>query len=191
VVKELSSLRALTGIDPFASPAAALDFVAEAQAIPGSALDIASLDYLLRHVYDEAGGLFPADSSITPVLDSLKAGLQVIALENTFAPDPTGALTQARLAQVLAGADLAEAIAIIAMASEKSRAEQAAFIDEHFASFLDPASAKAQLLGPTALEEVQARYEYVLEPLLAYLKTTLGIQLVVQSIAAALGLDLQ
>lgn len=196
-VSDFLSVRKLTDVDPFANPEAAIDFSAETGTIDQSKFSIPTLDYLLRHLYEETSGLAPAESSITLVLDGIKAGLQAIAAENVFTADPTGEITRARLALLLTGDDLVEAIAIIEGTSTLAQADQEAFIDQHFAIFLqDTTDAKAILTRPIdpvdpdrAAKQKQLRYEHVLAPLVAHLKTTLSTQLVVQAIADALGLE--
>jgi len=193
-VLDFLSVRKLTSIDPFVNPQAALDFATETETITNSGFSIAPLDYLLRHVYTETSGLAPTESSIILVLDSIKAGLQVIATENVFTADPTGEITRGRLTLLLADSDLQQAMSIIEGTSTLSQIEQEAFIDDHFAMFLgDTTAAKALLMRPVdpdhAEQQKQARYEYVLEPLVVYLKTTLSTQLVVQTVADALALE--
>ncbi|HEY6402591.1 MAG TPA: neuraminidase-like domain-containing protein, partial [Blastocatellia bacterium] len=194
-VSEMLSVRKLTGIDPFSRPKAALDFSAEVETIGQSGFGIETLDYLLRDVYTEASGLAPAESSVILTLDGIKAGLEAIAAENLFTSDPTGEITREQLALLLTESDLGEAVAIIEGTSTSSQADQEAFIDLHFGTFFgDTTDAKALLTQPldpeNQEEERQARYEYVLRPLVAYLKTTLSAQLVVQTIADSLGLEM-
>lgn len=188
-VASFVSVCSLTGLDPFASPAAALEVAERAQAIADSTFSIADLDYLLRHVYDEAAGLAPTTSAISLVLDEIGTELRAIGTEHTFASDPTGAFTRSRLALLLAEPEVQTAMALLAGVSTLSEAEQEAFIDEHFAAFLDPTDAKEQFVGTGALIDPQARYEYALGPLLAHLTATLSTAHVVRAIADALGLD--
>ena len=188
-VEEFLSVRILTGSDPFANPQAALDLAARAEAIGESDFSVAELDYLLRHVYDETVGIAPVESSIILLLDGIGTALQSVAAENAFVPDPTGSFTANRLSLLLAAEDLQTAMVLLAGDSLLSEAEQAAFIEEHFATFLDVADAQQQLVGPTALEKPQARYGYVLRSLLHYLRKTLSTQQVVQALAGDLGLD--
>lgn len=193
-IADFLSLRKLTGIDPFTTPNATVDFVAEVQTVDQSPFSIATLDYLLRHVYSETSGLAPTESSITLVLDSIKAGLQAIAAENVLTPDPTGQITQGRLALLLADDILQQAIALIEGASTLTQTEQEAFIDEHFLIFFgDTTEAKVvltQSVDPDhAALQKQARYEYVLRPLVTYLSRSLSTQFVVQTVAVALSLE--
>lgn len=196
-VSDFLSVRKLTGMDPFANPKAAVDFSAETETIDQSQFSVATLDYLLRHVYLETSGLAPTESGITLVLDGIKAGLQTIATENVFSADPTGEVTRGRLALLLTGDDLQQAINIIEGTSTLPQAEQEAFIDQHFTTFLhDTTDAKAILTRPidpddpaNTAKQKQLRYEHMLAPLVAYLKVTLSTQVVVQAIADALGLE--
>ena len=188
-VEDFLSVRTLTGSDPFANPQAALDLAAHAEAIGESDFSVAELDYLLRHVYDETVGIAPVESSITLLLDGIGTALQAVAAENAFVPDPTGSFTANRLSLLLAAEDLQTAMLLLSGDSLLSEAEQEAFIEEHFATFLDVADAKQQLVGPTALEKPQARYGYVLRSLLLYLRRTLSTQQVVQTLAGDLSLD--
>jgi peptidoglycan hydrolase-like protein with peptidoglycan-binding domain len=193
-IADFLSLKKLTGIDPFKNPWTTLRTFEEAEWVAQSKFNIATLDYVLRHVYTETSGLTPTESSIVSVLDSIKTGLQTIAAENVFAADPTGDLTRGRLALLLIGTDLQDAIAIIEGTSTLSLTEQNTFIDDHFAIFLGDTTATKLLLNqsidPTqAAQQKQARYEHILNPLVTYLKTTLSTQLVVQTIADVLTLE--
>ena len=188
-VADFLSLCGLTGIDPSLSPQATLDLAARARAIGESAFPVAELDYLLRHVYEETSGLAPADSAIALVLDGIGAALAAVASENAFVADPTGAFTQDRLALLLDADGVQTAMAIVAGTSTEPEAVQGAFLDEELSVFLDPADAKQQLIGAGALVDAQARYEYVLRPLLAHLLTTLSTERAVQLLADAFGLD--
>lgn len=183
------SVRSLTAIDPFAGTRETLEFTAKVQHIGDSGFDVNELDYLLRHAYEETDGLAPIDSAVTLTLDEIRDGLATIAAENTFTPDPTGEITRSTLALVLEEESLETATALLDGTTTDSEADQKAFIDEHFALFLDPADAKTNLVGSSALADQQARYEYVLDPLLAHLRTTLSEQLVVERLADALDLD--
>lgn len=193
-VVEFLSLQKLTGIDPFKNPNTTLEFLAEVETVDQSKFSIAILDYLLRHVYTETSGLAPTESSIILVLDSIKAGLQAIAAENVFTADPTGEITRGQLTLLLTGDDLQQAINIIEGTTTLTQTEQEAFIDEHFVIFLgDTTAAKALLTRPIdpdhTAQQKQARYEYVLQPVIIYLRTTLSTQSVVQTIADALSLE--
>ena len=188
-IADFLSVRALTGIDPWLSPRTTLDLVTAARAIEESPFSIAELDHLLRHVYDETSALAPTDSAIALVLDGIGAALAVVATENAFVADPTGAFTQSRLALLLGPDDVETAMAVLAGTSTAPRAEQGAFLEEHLSAVLDVADAKDQLLGPSALADPQARYEYVLAPLLSHLVTTLSTERAVQLLADSLGLE--
>jgi hypothetical protein len=188
-IAELLSVRSLSGIDPFADTQATLDFAAKAGRIDDSGFNVKELDYLLRHAYQETDGIAPTESTITSALDGTRDGLATIAAEHVFTSDPIGEITRSKLALVLEANHLETATALIDGTTTDSEADQEAFIDEQLALFLDPADAKAQLVGSGALEDQQERYEYVLEPLLAYLRTTLSAQLVTQELADALDLD--
>lgn len=188
-IPDFLSIRQLTGRDPFANPQAALDFAAQAEAIAASDFSVAELDYLLRHVYTETSGIAPIESSITLLLDGLGTALQAITAENAFVSDPTGSFTANRLSLLLTAEEVQIAMRLLAGDSLLSEADQGAFIDEHFALFLDVAEAKPQLVGATALAQPQARYEYVLRALLLHLRKTLSTQQVVQTLAVDLRLD--
>ena len=193
-IADFLSLQKLTGIEPFKIPWTTLSMFEEVERVTQSKFNVATLDYLLRHVYTETSGLAPSESSIVSVLDGIKAGLETIAAENVVAADPTGELTSGRLALLLTGEDLQDAIAIIEGTSTLPLAEQEAFIDEHFGIFLgDTTAIKALLTQPIdptqAAQQKQARYEHILDPLVSYLKTTLSTQLVIQTIADLLTLE--
>jgi peptidoglycan hydrolase-like protein with peptidoglycan-binding domain len=188
-IPDFLSIRQLTGRDPFANPQAAIAFTAQAEAIDVSDFSVAELDYLLRHVYAKTSSIAPIESSITLLLDSIRTALQTITAENAFVPDPTGSFTANRLSLLLTAEEVQIAMQLLAGDSLLSEAEQEAFIDEHFAPFLNVAEAKPLLVGATALAQPQARYGYVLRALLLYLRKTLSTQQVVQTLADDLGLE--
>ncbi len=94
-VRELLSVKALTGIDPFTGTEATLRFVEKVGVIRTSGFSINELDYLLRH---QSTDLAPSEESIALVLGEIRDGLQKILAETAILPDPTGDLTRKKLA---------------------------------------------------------------------------------------------
>ena len=103
-IGEFLSVKKLTGINPFLDPydpqnlEATLQFAEKVRKIRESGLDIAELEYLLRHVYRESEGIAPTESQIALVLGEIRDGLQKIAKENSIVTDPAGEITAAKLA---------------------------------------------------------------------------------------------
>jgi hypothetical protein len=188
-IDDFLSLRTLTDINPFVSPKTCADFVAHTSVIDESDFSIADLNYVLRNVYDDVSSIAPTDSAITLVLDGISQALQAIAAENTFVSDPIGEFTQNRLSLLLTTENVLTAMGILGKTSIQSQGDQATFIQENFAAFMDPVAAEQKLVGNNSIEDLQARYEYILNPLLSYLQRTLSTQHVVQAIAEALGLE--
>lgn len=104
---------ALTAINPFSSTEATLRFVERVGMLRASGFSINELDYLLRHTNGASTTNAPSEESIAHVLTELRQGLQKIAADNTFVPDPTGELTRQKLALLLKSDDMAKAMALL------------------------------------------------------------------------------
>jgi len=194
-VRDFLLVKVLTDINPFDSTKTedTLTFVDKVQKIRTSRFTIPELNYLLRHHSVAPSGIAPTEESIAFVLDEIRSGLQKIAAENTFTPgavDP-GELTRKKLSTLpLIPADQIDpAIAIIDGTSTKTDADKEAFIETYFSTFLDPGDAEVQLVGVGALEGTEARFAYVLAPLMMYLRRTLSESFVKQKLAEALKLE--
>jgi hypothetical protein len=152
---------------------------------------VAELDYLLRHVLEPSSKLPLSDVKIGTLLRSIRSGLQTIAAENTFAPDPTGGELRRRLATVMEAADIETLMAILAGVSELSLSEQQAFVATALGPYMVASDAQGALTGSSPPSETpgQARYEWLLARLLDYFRRTLGTSLIVQELADLLRLS--
>ncbi|HMF98002.1 MAG TPA: neuraminidase-like domain-containing protein, partial [Vicinamibacterales bacterium] len=74
-IRDYLTLRALLGVDPFASVEAALAFVGSAQQQAAGVFTVAQLDYLLRHNVQSSAGVAPTASSIALFLTRLRTDL--------------------------------------------------------------------------------------------------------------------
>jgi len=198
-IRELLSVKALTGIDPFAATEATLRFVEKVGVIRASGFSINELDYLLRHQYVVSTGVAPTDESIAAILAGIQDGLQKIKLETTLVPDPTGEVTRSKLALVLSAQQVEASFALIAGSSQQSADDQKAFIQDNFKLFLvmqvEMDAAKSKLVDnlPTSAADreiqKQERFESILMPLMVYLRRSSSESLVKQKLSEALKLD--
>jgi hypothetical protein len=121
-VRDLVSLKALSGLDPFKPLAAApatkladdypftqtLRFVEIARLVAGSGFRVADLDYLLRHQLDDPSGKYKQDANaLLRLVKTLAAGLRQIEAAYAMPSDAaalatfTDAMIQEKLALVL------------------------------------------------------------------------------------------
>ena len=77
------------GGNPFGSPAETLLFIRKVSTLRGTGFSPEELDYLLRHQRGATSTLAPREEAIAEVLSAIRAGLQTIAVENTYSEDPT------------------------------------------------------------------------------------------------------
>ncbi|MGC1121819.1 MAG: neuraminidase-like domain-containing protein [Candidatus Methanofastidiosia archaeon] len=193
-VRDFLSLIHLSGIDPFDPEnigTATIRFVEAAELVRASGFTIEELNYLLCHVWYPNSAVAPSDEQISLFLSELRSGLQKIAQEYCFTSDPAGEKTAQALAILLSEDDAKEAFAIVNGTSKKEVEEQKNFIKGHFAAFLNTADAIKNLVGQDALEGKEERFNYVLEPLLAYLCSRTSETFVKQKIAVALSLTME
>jgi|GEM_PF-1012524 len=101
-IKDLITLKSLTGRDPFPArePAATAIFVDIVHQVKPSGFLIAQLNYLYRHIGEPSSNLALQPSAVTLLVKTLQAGLQEIAQENQLVPDPIGELTRSKLASL-------------------------------------------------------------------------------------------
>ena len=114
-IKDLITLKSLTGRDPFpvSEPAAIAIFVAIVHQIKISGFSIAQLNYLYRHIWESSSNLAPQPSAVTLLVKTLQAGLQKIAQENQLVSDPIGELTRSKLASLFEPEIADQAVQII------------------------------------------------------------------------------
>ncbi|HEU0077643.1 MAG TPA: PA14 domain-containing protein, partial [Longimicrobiaceae bacterium] len=108
---DLATLRELTGIDPFASPEDALDFLERVREVREAGFSVAQLAYLFRDEAAPTAGLRPPAAAWMALVRTVRAGLARIAAETAPAPDP-----DAQRLRELLGAELGEGDAAVAMA---------------------------------------------------------------------------
>jgi peptidoglycan hydrolase-like protein with peptidoglycan-binding domain len=192
-IKQLLSLKSLTEIDPFdiTTPELLGVFLAKAKKINNSGFTVEQLDYLLRHVYTDASGLYPQNIVIGTLLREMRIGLQKIQLDNIFVSDPTGQTTKKKLALLLKPADVDSAMGILNGTTTLSATDQNTFIANSFSAFLNVAQAQTNLVGavPPALSAGQPRFDYVLSALLNYLARTQSVNYVTQQLTDAVQAD--
>ncbi|HWQ70174.1 MAG TPA: neuraminidase-like domain-containing protein [Patescibacteria group bacterium] len=200
-IKEFLSLKAITGMNPFANTAGTLRFVDMVSKIRASGFSLAELDYLLRHVDQTPIGVAPSEDQIALILDEIRAGLQKIALETTFETveverdglrmtvgvTPAGDLLRDKLSVVLPIDLVDAAIQLLQDATEVDNA--ANFVRTHFATFLTDVDDAVANLVDHPLPDQEARFTYVLIPLLQYLRKTLSESLVKQKLGETLKLE--
>ena len=188
-IPELLSLKTLTGIDPFSAPEQTLSFVDRVRRVQRAGFSILQLNYLYRHVSPQTGGVSPVPQSVDLLIKTLGDGLQKIARENAVVPNPDAALLRSALASILDPRDLKlmdTAVSVIDGSSSVGEEDRKSFIDLHFKPFLDPAEAKKNLVGSSALSQREDRGAYILSPLLTYLS---GRSFVTQTLSDALHLE--
>lgn len=179
-------------INPFdvAKPELLGRFCEAVDRIRATRFSVAQLDYFLRHVHDATAGVAPDDVAVGTLLKSIRDALIKIGAEHAFAPDLTGAEVRRRLSTLFAREDVDAIVAVLAGTTALAAAAQDALITDKLGPYLDAAAAVAAVGGAGALAAGGARYEYVLERLLAYFRRTLGTGVVVQQLAEALGLPI-
>jgi Neuraminidase-like domain/Putative peptidoglycan binding domain/Salmonella virulence plasmid 28.1kDa A protein len=114
-VADLISLKALSGLNPFAVLSNAplqqqaddllgnqtLQFVQQVAAVQASGFSVADLQYLLRQQFDPQGEYQPDQNALMTLLQALASGLQQIQAQNTPAANLTS-LPDAQIDQMLA-----------------------------------------------------------------------------------------
>ncbi|HWX74534.1 MAG TPA: Tc toxin subunit A, partial [Solirubrobacteraceae bacterium] len=176
-------------VDPFdgTQPESLRAFADAAELLAKSGLTIEQVDYVVRGV--ERPGIAPDPVAVGTLLLTLWRGLEKIASEYAFAPDPLGAATRKALAKLLSSADLATVMSVLDGSSTQSNAAQSSALTAALGSYLDIGAALTNLVGGAALPAGEPRFEYVLQAILAYQRRTLGTGLIVQTLAQSLGLS--
>ena len=192
-IQDFMAFKELVNIDPFASPKDALNFVNTSDKILEAGFNVPLLVYLLKHKEKLSQKVSPDEDFIASILNNLRTGLQKVHLETQKpASDPTGEITFSKLALVLEGELLGQAIALIQGDVTHFSEDPETFLAEHL-SFLSLSEAVDNLLGPNALDpktQLKERIEYVVEPLLHYLRRLLSHNFVVRSLAEELDVPL-
>lgn len=193
-------LARLTGLDPFTSPAATLDFLDAARQVSASGFTVAALDYVLADRVAPGSGVALDDRAIVGALAALRDALKVIADAVKKAAEETDdAYVRAKLGllpPLAADASQAEALAIVDGTWEGTTAAREARIDAWFAGVLDTTEAKTKLaaitpgLSPAQRQAaVDARFAYVQQGLEGYLLRRQKDDAIRQGLATAVDLD--
>ncbi len=114
-VSDLIALRTLAGpgLDPFASPDAAGEFVTLAQHVQQSGFTVAQLAYLYENASVPPTGLAPQPTTLLVFAQTLRDGLTQIAAQCAIAPDPKGSLTASTVTQLLSKTVAAQTVALV------------------------------------------------------------------------------
>jgi hypothetical protein len=114
-VSDLIALRTLAGpgLDPFASPDAAGEFVTLAQHVQQSGFTVAQLAYLYENASVPPTGLAPQLTTLLVFAQTLRDGLTQIAAQCAIAPDPKGSLTASTVTQLLSKTVAAQTVALV------------------------------------------------------------------------------
>ena len=197
-IRDLRSLLVVSGMDPFqsSSPDAAVAFVDIMRQVRGSGFTLAQIAYLCGLTPDPKQPVAPAASRVKQLFIEMRRGLEGILSETTFATnmDPDGERLRQSLGRVIDPLRVDETLAVIEGQDTGTESERAAFIDEHFAHFMDAEEAKATLLPALTGDAVaqdqlrRIRREAVLRPLLEFLQRTLSRSLVKHMLAEDLSL---
>jgi len=191
-VRDIHSVKLLTGIDPFvaASPRSTVDFLAAVDDVAGSPMKLAELGYVYHHVPDELTAMDLSPDQVATAVLTLAKTLRIIAAENQMPPSPSVDLLARKLPEAMDASLTDQAIGITLGTSHLTVADQGVFIDLHFAQFLDAKQAKIQLVTATtpSPQQQQLNLEFVLSNLLAFLLESQSRKVVTAALESAFGL---
>jgi hypothetical protein len=192
-VRDLLALIILMGVDPtqVPTPAEIEVFLERVRRVKTSGFIVPQLDYLYRHLFDATKKTAPLKETVVLLLHRLQEALRKVIDETALVPDPLGDVLRAKLAQAIDSALVDIAIAIIEKkppVTDAEKQQNEAFIDQHFAAFLEPTEAKVVLVHSPGLSEQEKR-AYVLAPLLAYLRRSFSRSLVKEQLGNALQIE--
>jgi hypothetical protein len=193
-VRDFLLLRALTSIDPFqGGPAATRALLRARDAIDGSPFTLAELGELLIGIAPAPGSPLLTEDAAAVLLADLQASLLKIAIAEAPAADTNGDLLRKALAAALPQSPPALLDSFVAMAigpGAPSPSDQQAFHDALDAALThDTAAAIIATLSNAPPVVLSDRFGLILDPLRAFLRTTLSTNLVVQKLAVALHTD--
>jgi len=147
-------LKRLWAQDPFANPAATLEFVWLAQKIAASAFSILELDYLLAHQYTQSSGVALDDKTIFTFLQTLREGLQKVSdgirLKSEETPEAYVKSKLGLLPALVRDADQVKALAIIDGTWQGTPVDRSTFIAAYFVNVLDVTEAQTKLAAIAA-----------------------------------------
>ncbi|HBZ29535.1 MAG TPA: hypothetical protein DEO56_02920, partial [Nitrosomonas nitrosa] len=189
-IREYLIMRALTGLNPLGHEqlTQAERFIQLLQEVRASKMNLAVLDYLLRHQITPDPAVLD-ESQIHKFLEKLQTSLQKIAVDHTFISDPTGKRVTELLASLLPGELANRVVAILDGSTNENQDVLSSLLNDNLAQFLDPNEAFAQLVSPGTLARPEDRFDYVLERLLPFLARNASDALVIESVASAMGIS--
>jgi hypothetical protein len=198
--RELVSMLALTGLDPFdpAHTENALALLDDVAAVRASGFSIAELEYLLSHKDAKPGTLEPDDADIGVLLLELGAALRGVETDH---PPPAAAATASdlreqlrkELATVLAAGAVEAAMAIVDVTAGSAPPVGAAtFLQDKLGSILDAADATPKLVDQSSsayLTDAADRLAYALTGVVAHIRRLSRGSIVIEKLASAVRLD--
>ncbi|MFM7550918.1 MAG: neuraminidase-like domain-containing protein, partial [Cyanobacteriota bacterium] len=172
--QDLTTLRRISGIDPFSGPEATQAFLVQVDLVKGSGVLVPQLAYLCLHDPEAAALLAPDRQAIAAVCRTLRAGLQAV-LTPPEAPQPPGdQLREALTAELgepvsIHGLNASQIEVALALLREnwsertaEARADAELRLAGCFGDFLAFPEALATLLSD---QPFSAKASFVLEPL--------------------------
>lgn len=197
---QLQLLRALTAINPFASPADTRAFIRARDAIHASPFSLEELAQLLLGAVVTPSAPLPTQDTAVALLTDVQTGLLKIAAQYAPTTDSTGdklraALTAALPTDAATQSAIDGLMAVVAGTSTLAQADQQALLH----TYLDPVLTASIVTGiiqslwpsvqPPTPPPMSTRYGAVLTPTLAVLRASLSQALVTQKMAAAFQLS--
>lgn len=199
-IEELDSLRSFAEAPqdaaPGHAPIAPFDatqphslraFAEVAELLASTELTIAQVDHIVRGI--DRPGIAPDPVLVGTLLLNLWKGLDKIAGELAFVPDPLGTATRKALASLLPSDEVAAVMAILDDSSAAGDAGRSEVLSAALGEFLDLGEALTQLVGGGSLTPGEKRFEYVLRAILAHQRRERSAALIVQALAQSLGLS--
>ena len=194
-VRDLLTFGPLSAHDPFASPAETMRFHHDLVEAADAGFTVPQIAYLLRHTESPGVPVAPTDTEIAAKLIRLRNAIREIRARFVVVADPDGAVTEKTLGVVLEEPHLRSAFGLIRDGVLVPAQDPEAFLEEHL-PFLDSSEALDALVGtggnPPSLEpatQAAERFAFVLVPLVAHLRQTLGRSTIIQTLASEFDLS--
>lgn len=187
-IRQFLTLRALSSVNPFDTPATTRAFMDVVDTVRGAGFTVPLVDFLLRHEEHPSAPVSPSTTIFTSLLTDLRTQLQALREEHRLVDDPTGELLESKLALLLDADTLGQTMALILGGTENFNEDPVTFIETHL-PFLDPTEASTELTGPE--EALPGRVRYVFERLIPHLHQTLSESLVIRTIAGAFNIAVE
>lgn len=203
-LKRLTGIRALTDAGGAATPTDTIRFIEIISELSAAEITIETLDYLLCHSYSATSVVPPQETETSVLLDEIRTEMQTIRADKMPGEDEVlRGVLEDRLSLVFKddADDVAVpftreekvqlALGILDRTSTMSTVEQEAFIDDNLGTFIaDLAIAKDTLLAELpgdaadAAIELDARYTFLLTPVLEYIVPIFMEEYLILKIAA-------